>query len=289
MAITQGELGEEVARSSELMVAVRVGNEPRPDVQDQRKLVPAANSGRVEDLLLQVIEENRQLRVRLDQMETQSSWHSGGTREGMEQSPMSFGPRGPPELVGVQAFPKGMLQGIPGPASMMPMQFHGGIDSSVTGGPAPAAGFGVWGGLLEDGSGHGLGYGRPDFQGSVRAGVPAPPPTPGLNASASTAVRVDGGPRLNSQRGTAGLGTSGTGLGVGDGVFPQGSGHCGVAGGAFTLEGYPISSDGMVIRPPPGPPPWEQRVSVLMRDRNSRQSMFSSYPSLYRLIYPLLR
>ena len=52
---------------------------------------------RADDLLEQMVEENRLLRLRLEQLETQSSWHSGGTRgfqEMPEHSPVSFAPGG---------------------------------------------------------------------------------------------------------------------------------------------------------------------------------------------------
>ena len=67
LALTQGEVGEASDPSSNLTVALRPEVEGRPDSSDQQELVPASSSGRVEDLLMQVLEDNTLLRVRLDQ------------------------------------------------------------------------------------------------------------------------------------------------------------------------------------------------------------------------------
>ena len=74
MAITEGELGYVEGQESSLAVVVRSDADFKPDSADQRELVPAASGSRIEDLLMKVIEENRLLRLRLDQVETQSSW-----------------------------------------------------------------------------------------------------------------------------------------------------------------------------------------------------------------------
>ena len=104
LAITEGESNLESLAEAELAVALVRNGEAKPLPEDSRELVPAA-SARVEEMLRQVLEENRLLRLRLDQMETQSSWHSGGTRnthEGAEQSPVSFAAKA---LVGLCMFP----------------------------------------------------------------------------------------------------------------------------------------------------------------------------------------
>ena len=87
---------------SELAVALTTEAGGRPTADDTRELVPAAGvhgppmSSRVEELLVQMLEENRNLRMRLEQVETQSSWHSGNTgatsHGAMEHSPVSFAP-----------------------------------------------------------------------------------------------------------------------------------------------------------------------------------------------------
>ena len=88
-------------QGSELAVAVRVREEPRPKASDGRELVPA-QGGRVTGA------NARNLRLRLEQLETQSSWHSGGTRASQEMpeySPVSFAP-GSSMGQGVQAVNK---------------------------------------------------------------------------------------------------------------------------------------------------------------------------------------
>ena len=68
---------EERASSSANKLTSAVQSPDKPLPEDPRELVPAASEGsRVEAMLLQVIEENRLLRSRLDQVE-RSSWHSG--------------------------------------------------------------------------------------------------------------------------------------------------------------------------------------------------------------------
>ena len=87
------EEGQAQESQSLALALVNAGDEVRPRPSDGRELVPAVGPSRVEQLLVQVLEENRALRLRLDQVETQSSWHSGGTRmSGVEQSLVSFGP-----------------------------------------------------------------------------------------------------------------------------------------------------------------------------------------------------
>ena len=65
----------------------------RPEGDDQRELIPVIAPGvRIEYLLEQVIEENRALKRRLEQVESQSSWHSAGTPQELApwMSPASF-------------------------------------------------------------------------------------------------------------------------------------------------------------------------------------------------------
>ena len=56
-----------------------LGDRPLPG--DPRELVPATGSiaGTTELLLMQALQENRMLKVKIEQMESQSSWHSGRT------------------------------------------------------------------------------------------------------------------------------------------------------------------------------------------------------------------
>ena len=88
--------GPDKALVSELALVMPVQEGRKPLPGDQRELVPVIPR-RAEELLEQMAEENRSLRLRLEQLETQSSWHSGGTRasqEMPEQSPVSFAPCG---------------------------------------------------------------------------------------------------------------------------------------------------------------------------------------------------
>ena len=52
--------------------------------------------------------------MRLDQVETQSSWHSGGTcMRGVEQSPVSFAPVGHGEPMDGNRRVKALTEGLP--------------------------------------------------------------------------------------------------------------------------------------------------------------------------------
>ena len=75
-----------------------LGDRPLPG--DPRELVPATGSiaGTTDLLLMQALQENRMLKVRIEQMESQSSWHSGRTPTTPREedkvpqgSPVSFG------------------------------------------------------------------------------------------------------------------------------------------------------------------------------------------------------
>ncbi|CAE7193732.1 RE1 [Symbiodinium natans] len=78
---------------AEQRVHVSQSDRGRPEGDDQRELIPATEPGsRIEYLLEQVIEENRALKRRLEQVESQSSWHSAGTPQELApwMSPASF-------------------------------------------------------------------------------------------------------------------------------------------------------------------------------------------------------
>ena len=109
--------GPELEASNLALALIDAVQSARPAPTDSRELVPVETSGpsRVEQLLAQLLEENRNLRLRLDQVETQSSWHSGGTRlTGVEQSPVSFGIGGHGEFMGVNSARRALTEGIPG-------------------------------------------------------------------------------------------------------------------------------------------------------------------------------
>ena len=80
-AVTPVSLGPGSVRVAEVQpLNAELVTRPLPD--DVRELVPAlpSSGGGLEALLMQVIQENHALRMRVDQMETQSSWHSGRTQ-----------------------------------------------------------------------------------------------------------------------------------------------------------------------------------------------------------------
>ena len=135
LALTQGEVGQAPLHESELAVALMPSRDERPDSGDQRELVPAASPSRIEDLLLQVIQENHHLRLRLDQMETQSSWHSGargsGRSFGSPEGNASKGQGGQLVSVGQQPSSTGLmgLSGVEGLAA----SFSDGIGSQMLG------------------------------------------------------------------------------------------------------------------------------------------------------------
>ena len=71
-----------------------VGSRDKPMPEDSRELIPGTDppASRVEELLLQVISENRMLRQRLDQVETYSNWRgiAPGGQNGPLSSPVSL-------------------------------------------------------------------------------------------------------------------------------------------------------------------------------------------------------
>ena len=80
-----------------------VGSRDKPMSEDPRELIPGTDpqASRVEELLLQVISENRMLRQRLDQVETYSNWRgiAPGGQNGPLSSPVSLAP--PPGFGGL--------------------------------------------------------------------------------------------------------------------------------------------------------------------------------------------
>ena len=108
--------------------------ERRPAASDARELVPVVPP-RVEQLLLQVMEENRALRLRLEQVDTLSSWPPQGTRvavqetpamvtmsEGIVQSPMSFAPVSATRRVDVHSVEGAMGQDLLGQEALRVME-----------------------------------------------------------------------------------------------------------------------------------------------------------------------
>ena len=239
-----------------------------PTRSDPRELVPEEESRmqRMETLLVQFAEENRELKRRLQTTESQSSWHSQLTRGthpegGPPFSPVSFtmGQSNPEVFPGplgaVQAVNFNAMSDFPGAYGdpRLNQGLEGRIRSSQPGPPLPfppvpfePPGFsrdkGIpWTGGVE-GRYDGLVFRGPGFHGP--APLPLPAPTPPTSESCAA------GPQTLRQFAAEAL--SG-GSGQGDqGSFQTPRSRVGD-------HGLPVSPGGTVIRPPPGPPPLSPR------------------------------
>ena len=256
----QEELGSTKDRVREVMSTSADGDDQgvlsfseRPGPEDQRELVPdaAGSPNKIESLLLQVIEENRLLRSRLDQVE-RSSWHSGATRNTQEApvaSPASFDPRSS-LLIGSDPTGVGTVQRLeefvgnndPRVLSELQLVAAGGSGWSQPFGRMPPTGH--FGHVDQGASRRGPGVPR------ANSGAIVPPPLPDFRVL----DREHGGvPRAQSFRqfrqsiqdsGVSGDNPSGSGfLTPRSGVRGEGEG--------FDANGYPVSPGGTVIRPPP--------------------------------------
>ena len=244
--------GEERASSSANKLTSAVQSPDKPLPEDPRELVPAASEGsRVEAMLLQVIEENRLLRSRLDQVE-RSSWHSGGTRNTGELpvgSPVSFAPP--------SDFPVGAEYLRQGPSVLERFVREGDLQAQMSlevarfrDGYSPQldprsgsrmVGFPGQGPMIgTDGFGKGLGV-------------------PGLGFDGSAGTRVDEQPPVQNFREFRRLmEIEGMRQPVDTGYHTPRSG---VGGGArVSSDGCPMSPGGTIIRPPPIPPPASPRA-----------------------------
>ena len=92
----------------------------KPSAADTRELVPAMPP-QMQQLLIQMMEENRSLRMRLEHTESASSWHSQATRimpperplpDMAVQSPMSFAPGTGPRGLEVQSQGRGAIEDL---------------------------------------------------------------------------------------------------------------------------------------------------------------------------------
>ena len=214
--------------------------------EDVRELIPAEDRfERMEALLLQVVEENRSLKRRLDQQiesRSHSSYHSGVATADQAFSPATFGPR---VDASVQQF---MPVDFPGQGGMMGSGVMGLMnrwDGTLPGestfwegarlearnhGSAPGfptRGFGV---ALEGPKAPSLPLPLPPIPPRARSPEPEPPQTMRQFAES---VRV-----AEASQGAPGFST------------PRG---CISVGPAFDSQGYPLSPGGTVIRPPPLP------------------------------------
>ena len=159
---------------------------------------------------MQMLLENRNLRARLDQMETQSSWHSGNTRDtvhGVEYSPVSFAP---------------ISSGIVGVQSVDPMR----IRSALEGVPKDSSNF------------ESIGMTR--LEGQVRSQEFTPE---GFGPVGSRAGVPNAGCDLTGHQDVQARNQSG-------GMCPVASRLASTRIVGFDSQGYPVSPGGTTIRPP---------------------------------------
>ena len=287
-----------------------LGDRPLPG--DPRELVPATGSiaGTTEWLLMQALQENRMLKVRIEQMESQSSWHSGRaptTPREQDQvpqgSPVSFvhpymsvamtedgrAPQVNPQTQVAAVNTVGGL-GLPAQAvGMRGVQFPSGREHSVVQPFGQSAHVrvpnqsqrvqGPMGGLQGYGSGCGVTDGSREMQGqlldtrgsqaSVFEGMqlnqvqphsffpvpmarPPPSPIPSKTSDIpSIPMSMVSVGRLEDLRVPD---MTGVGFGA-SGEFQTSRENCmGTGEWGLSVDGYPVSRGGTVIRPPPLPP-----------------------------------
>ena len=230
--------------------------------EDSQELIPAESErlGRVEDLLVRVIEENRQLKRRLEQTESRStgSWHSGVAHPEAAFSPATFGPR---PGVDVQQFLVSDFSGQAGCGlSGQGLKVMGvGYESSFPGSPHSWPGQ-VQGMIPGNLGGSGLG---PCSMGLAWRGseqsrqeqvsplpLPAPPSTI-ISGTRTEAQTLGEGPQSMRQFTEEAIANQ-RGLQQNSG-FQTPRETSGVRPG-FDAQGYPLSPGGTSIRPPPLPP-----------------------------------
>ena len=273
---------------AELTVALMGQRGDQPSSEDNRELVPAMGA-RVQDLLIQMMEENRSLRLRLEQLETQSSWHSQGTRvtpDTPEHSPVSFAPGGVEVRVGqpvvdrvsgesllrLRATEFGSV-GVLGTSSGVPEHQR---ELSLCGQAGPAA--------MPELVAQGLGTPAPHpiaasaagpshlMQDSLQGLTQASSVVPALACRPPPPVPVSPGLVLGSGMETAGIAFLDQGLNgprdtqdASGNRVPDLTFHTPRSvvpdrpRAGFDAQGYPISPGGRVIKPPPGPPPLTPR------------------------------
>ena len=231
---------------------------------DPRELIPDSGFSRVEQMMLQMMQENAVLRQRLEAVESQSSGLSGGTCvtafETQVNSPMSFaGNVQSASSVAAQrenrfvqmpsAFPGNDFQGSELPRGW----FEAARVAQPPGMCPPPCGATVGSPSEISGSGQGFESSGVRHEALVpfMPGV-KPPPTKPPGIPLRTSVERGGNRdsdietvRFSSFQGESGYHT------------PRSVGRPGLAG--FSAEGYPLSPGGTVIRPPPGPPPMSPR------------------------------
>ena len=242
----------------------------QPEASDARELIPDSGTSRMEQMMLQMMQENAVLRQRLEAVESQSSGLSGGTCmtafETQVNSPMSFAGN-VQSCVAVQSenrlvqnpnvFPGSDFQGsgfqtglIRGPAEaqppgMCPPPCGAGIENPV-GGDRLDQGFGL----------SRMGQGVPV---PIMSGVRPPPPLlPGMHHRNPVGQDTARETETQTLRQFASVALALRDAKDESGYHTPRSGEVsGFVG--FSPDGYPLSPGGTVIRPPPGPPPMSPR------------------------------
>ena len=255
---------------------------PEDATDDQPELIPDTTGRleRLEALLLEVVEENKNLTRRIHQTESDSSWHSGLTRGtpgevGVPSSPASFGlgPQGvqgvfPPHVGNFPPVPASGMSGFPDSLQGVRVgsweqgfrSDPGNLQSLIRArqGQVPSVGPSVSLGEVDFASRALAGFGAPvgDYGCSDLRGFERPeriaPPIPLALPSGSPGVSPPAPPQSLRQIASAILG--------GGQVGSEGSGFQTPRG--RSVDGYPVSPGGTVIRPPPGPPPISPRDVV---------------------------
>ena len=261
-----------------------------PSDKDQRELIPDQEiTSPMEAMLAQVLEDNRQLRRRLEQAElhSHSSWHSGVQGEpAIGASPVSFTVEGGSHFsapvqtwselgrfVGIPARDQGRpaLGSFPGPGDDEVSAYRRG-ETVITSGAQPL--MGCTQGLSVVGGSSGLrGAEGLELVPFGKEGFSSLPSQPGMNDGCfpqqnsrtpppplpcTAPVTPLGAVPMTAQpmrQFTAQVAGEASGLGVQGGFHTPRSTLGGVGG--FDASGYPISPGSTVIRPPPGPPPRE--------------------------------
>ena len=232
--------------------------EPRD--QDDRELIPVEldKLGRMENLLLQVMEENKSLKRRLEvESRSHSSWYSGGMAPEQPFSPATFGQRAEDVHRFLSAdFPGSSNAGIPSMGFSGAELVHEGV---FRGGPHS------WSGQRFEVQPEGLGPGNgfrafgPGFRGplenSSHVHALPPPPLPLPPAPVVEATPAEEPPQTMTQF-TEGM-LRGSGF-----QTPRANIGTGVR---VDAQGYPLSPGGTVIRPPPTPPSTLARAPAMMQ------------------------
>ena len=242
----------------------------KPGASDARELIPDSGFSRMEQMMLQVMQENAALRQRLEAVESQSSGLSGGTcvtaLEAQVSSPMSFAgnvqscvaaPRENRLVQMPSAFPGNDFQG----SELSRGWFETARVAQPPGMCPPPCGALVGSPTERGGSGQGFEFCRVRHETSVpfMPGIRSPPPRPPSVPLRTLVERDEGwgsGTQTLGQFASFAL-ASREGQGESGYHTPRSVGASGLAG--FSSDGYPLSPGGTVIRPPPGPPPMSPR------------------------------